>query len=268
MSADGPLDPRPTFKQRCKAGPPQIGCWLNLASPLVAELIAASGYDCVIIDGEHSPVDMMTVLSMLQAARTGGGAVLMRVSSNEPAEIKRVADLGVDGIMVPQVESAAEAKRAAEAAYYPPLGRRGMAPSVVRAGSFGRDRGYLAGAAGRLLLMCQIETGRGAGAVEEISQVPGIDLLFVGPHDLSADLGHPGEPDHPAVRRRIGEIELACRRVGMPIGGIPTPGRPARELIGAGYALVLSGSDVAFLREGAAAQLADLAEARAADPPR
>jgi 2-keto-3-deoxy-L-rhamnonate aldolase RhmA len=116
-----------------------------------------------------------------------------------------------------------------------------------------------------MLLMCQIETARGADAVAEIARVPGVDLLFVGPYDFSAGLGYPGEPDHPAVRARIDEIERACRQAGVAIGGIPTPGRSAVELIAAGYALVLSGSDVAFLRDGAAAQLGEIAAARRAD---
>jgi 4-hydroxy-2-oxoheptanedioate aldolase len=259
MSSD-PL----TFKQRCRATPPQIGCWLNIASPMAAELMASSGYDCVLVDREHSPADMMTALAMLYAAKAAGSAVLLRVPQNDPAEIKRAADIGVDGIMIPQVESAGDAERAARAAYYSPAGQRGVAPSVIRASGFGRDVSYLGRAAQQMLLMCQIESARGADAVHEIATVPGVDLLFVGPYDFSAGLGYPGEPDHPAVRRRIEGIEQACRDAGVAVGGIPTPGRSARELIEAGYALVLSGSDVAFLRDGAAAQLKDLAGARGA----
>ena len=112
--------------------------------------------------------------------------------------------------------------------------------------------------------MCQIESARGADALAEIAGVPGVDLIFVGPYDFSADLGHPGEPDHPEVRRRIEQIEQTCKAVGIAIGGVPTPGRSARELIEAGYALVLSGSDVGFLRDGARAQVQSLVEARAA----
>lgn len=252
-----------TFKQRCKSEPPLVGCWLNLASALVAELVASSGYDCVLIDREHSPADLMTALPMLYAARSAGSAVLLRVPLNDAAEIKWAVDLGVDGIMIPQVESAEDARRAAEAAYYPPAGRRGMAPGVVRASGFGQDSRYVAEAAERLLLMCQIESARGADAVAEIAAVPGVDLLFIGPYDLSAGLGLLGEPDHPEVRRRIERIEAVCGAAGIPIGGIPTPGRSARELIEVGYALVLSGSDVGFLREGARAQLQGLATARA-----
>ncbi|HEX6102320.1 MAG TPA: aldolase/citrate lyase family protein [Alphaproteobacteria bacterium] len=250
----------PSFKERCRSQPPQIGCWLNTASPLVTELIASSGYDCVLIDREHSPADMMTALAMLYAARTAGCAVLLRVPANDAAEIKRAADIGVDGIMIPQVESVADAERAVRSAFYPPAGSRGAAPGVIRASGFGRNASYMSEAAQRMLLMCQIESARGADAVEEIARVPGVDLLFLGPYDLSAGLGHPGEPDHPAVRRSIERIELTCRAAGMPIGGIPTPGRSARQLIEAGYALVLPGSDIAFLRDGAARQLSDLAE--------
>jgi 2-keto-3-deoxy-L-rhamnonate aldolase RhmA len=183
------------------------------------------------------------------------------VPANDPTEIKRAVDIGIDGIMIPQVESAEDARRAATAAYYPPGGRRGLAPGLIRASQFGQDASYVSSASERLLLMCQIETARGADAVNEIADVPGVDMLFVGPYDFSADLGHPGEPDHPAVRQRIEEIEHACRSAGVAIGGIPTPNRSASDLIGAGYAIVLSGSDVGFLRDGARAQLKALVEA-------
>ncbi|HXV25530.1 MAG TPA: aldolase/citrate lyase family protein [Alphaproteobacteria bacterium] len=264
MRPDVPVEGVTTFKQRCRNDPPQLGCWLNLASPLAAELLASCGYDCVLIDREHSPADSMTALSMVHAARAVGSAVLLRVPANDPAEIKRTADLGVDGVMVPQIEGATDARRAVQAAYYPPTGSRGFATGIIRASGFGLNAQYLSAAADHMLLMCQIETARGADAVVEIAEVPGVDLLFVGPYDFSASLGYPGQPDHPVVRRRIEGIEGACRDAGIPIGGIPTPGRSARELIETGYALILSGSDVAFLREGARAQLKDLAEARAA----
>jgi 2-keto-3-deoxy-L-rhamnonate aldolase RhmA len=260
MSSDDRA-PIKSFKHRCKSEPPLIGCFLNLASPLVAELVVSSGFDCVLIDREHSPADLMTALGMLHAVRAAGGAVLMRVPANDPAEIKRAVDIGIDGIMIPQVESAEDARRAATAAYYPPGGRRGLAPGLIRASQFGQDASYVASASERLLLMCQIETARGADAVNEIADVPGVDMLFVGPYDFSADLGHPGEPDHPAVRQRIEEIEHACRSAGVAIGGIPTPNRSASDLIDAGYAIVLSGSDVGFLRDGARAQLKALVEA-------
>ena len=260
MSSDDRA-PIKSFKHRCKSEPPLIGCFLNLASPLVAELVVSSGFDCVLIDREHSPADLMTALGMLHAVGAAGGAVLMRVPANDPAEIKRAVDIGIDGIMIPQIESAEDARRAATAAYYPPAGRRGLAPGLIRASQFGQDASYVASASERLLLMCQIETARGADAVNEIADVPGVDMLFVGPYDFSADLGHPGEPDHPVVRQRIEEIEHACRSAGVAIGGIPTPNRSASDLIDAGYAIVLSGSDVGFLRDGARAQLKALVEA-------
>jgi 2-keto-3-deoxy-L-rhamnonate aldolase RhmA len=260
MSSDDRA-PIKSFKHRCKSEPPLIGCFLNLASPLVAELVVSSGFDCVLIDREHSPADLMTALSMLHAVRAAGGAVLMRVPANDPAEIKRAVDLGIDGIMIPQVESAEEARRAAAAAYYPPAGRRGLAPGLIRASQFGQDASYVGTASERLLLICQIETARGCDAVSEIANVPGVDMLFIGPYDFSANLGHPGEPDHPYVRQRIEEIEHACRKAGVAIGNIPTPNRSARDLIEAGYAVVLSGSDVGFLRDGAREQLKGLREA-------
>jgi len=246
------------FKRRILAGDAMIGCLINTASPLVAEVVAVSGYDFVMIDREHSPADLSGALAMVQAVETTPAACLMRVPANDPAELKRAADLGIEGVMVPAIESAAAAGAAAEASFYPPRGSRGMAAAVVRASGFGTRADYVATAADELLLICQIETRRGVANAAEIAASAGVDMLLIGPYDLSSDLGHPGEPDHPAAREAIREVERAVKASGKLLGGIATSGRSTAQLLDAGYDLVLAGIDVLLLREACRAQLAGL----------
>lgn len=180
-------------------------------------------------------------------------APLLRVESNDEVVIKRALDIGLARIMVPAVGARAEAAAAVAACRYPPRGVRGMAAPVVRATGHGASwQAYVAGGADELLIMCQIETASGVEAVADIAAVDGVDMLFVGPFDLSASLGHLGEPDHPEVRGAIARVEQAVRAAGKLLGTVPTPSRGAGELFAAGYDLVLADCDNLLLREAAA----------------
>ena len=248
-----------TLKARLGDGPPAIGCWLHLFSPIGAEIIAQAGYDCVMIDLEHGPGSLMDAVALMQAVQGGDCAPLLRVAAKDPVEIKRALDTGIAGIMVPQVDSKAEAEAVVAACRYPPAGCRGMAPSIVRASNYGVDwQGYVARADRDLLIICQIETGEAAAVAGDIAAVEGVDLLFLGPFDLSAALGHVGQPDHPEVRACIAEVEQAAKRAGTWLGGIPTPGRPAESLFTDGYDLVLADFDLLMLRDTARASVARL----------
>ncbi|MHC4984251.1 MAG: HpcH/HpaI aldolase family protein, partial [Planctomycetota bacterium] len=183
----------------------------------------------------------------------------MRVPANDPVWIKRALDTGIAGIMIPAVGGAAEAEAAVAACRYPPRGHRGMAPTIVRASGYGADwRGYVDKAAEELLVICQIETRQAVEEAAGIASVDGVDMLFLGPFDLSAALGQLGAPDHPEVRTRITEVEQAAKAAGKRLGGIPTPGRTAEALFAAGYDLVLADFDVVLLRDGAHASVARL----------
>lgn len=248
-----------TLKTRLGDAPPAIGCWLHLFSPIGAEIIAQAGYDCVMIDLEHGPGNLMDAVALMQAVQGCDCAPLLRVAANDPAQIKRALDTGIAGIMVPQVDSKAEAEAVVQACRYPPAGRRGMAPSIVRASNYGVDwQGYVARAERDLLIMCQIETGEAAASAGEIAAVEGVDLLFIGPFDLSAALGYVGQPDHPEVRACIADVEQAAKRAGKRLGGIPTPDRSAEGLFADGYELVLADFDLMMLRDTARASVARL----------
>jgi 4-hydroxy-2-oxoheptanedioate aldolase len=247
------------LKARLAAGRPVIGCWLHLFSPLAAEIIAQAGYDCVMIDLEHGGGTLMDAVFLMQAVQGRDCAPLMRVPANDAVWIKRALDTGIAGIMIPAVGSATEAEAAVAACRYPPRGHRGMAPTIVRASDYGADwRRYVDKAAEELLVICQIETGQAVEEAAEIASIESVDMLFIGPFDLSAALGRLGEPDHPEVRAHIFEVEQATKAAGKRLGGIPTPGRTVEALFAAGYDLVLADFDVLLLREGARASVARL----------
>lgn len=253
---------RQALKARMRAGEAANGFWVELFSPAAAEAMAAAGYDCAMIDLEHGAADLADAVAVMRAMAASDCTPLVRVPANDAAWIKRVLDGGAEGVMVPAVNSAEEAAAAVAACHYAPRGIRGMAAPIVRAAGYGVDwRGYVADIATRVLVICQVETQAAVDDVAGIVAVDGLDMIFLGPFDLSASLGYMGEPDHPHVRQVIAAVEAAAKGAGLLLGGIPTPGRSARELYQAGYDLVLGESDLALVRDGARDGVAALREA-------
>jgi 4-hydroxy-2-oxoheptanedioate aldolase len=243
-------------KERLKAGEKILAGWIFGLSPVNMEVMALAGYDALLIDQEHGAVDMEKVHLLMLAAEARGTQVMMRVPSHDPNHVKRVLDLGMPTVMFPMVDSVADAKAVVAACTYPPKGRRGLATGGIRASGWGMDtKGYISGIPNRQLIMCQIETPGGLNAVEEIAGVDGVDVLFVGPNDLSASMGHFGEQDHPNVRAAIDRIVKAAKAKGKWLGTVPTKERDAKALFAAGFDMVVSGSDVALLREAAVAHV-------------
>ena len=252
----------PDLKSRLLAGEPALGCWLELMSPLVAEIVAQAGYDCVLIDMEHGAAGYSDAIPMLQAVAASGTAPLIRVPSNDPVALKRTLDLGVSGVMIPSVNSRAEAEAAVAACRYPPRGIRGMAPTIVRASDYGRHwQDYVREIDEKFLVICQIESAEAVAAAPEIAAVEGVDVLFIGPFDLSASLGHLGEPDHAEVQEAIASVEQAAQEAGCLMGALPTVARPPAALLAAGYKLILPDADTLILRDGADAGVARWREA-------
>lgn len=246
------------LKRQMLAGRPVHGCWITLFSPLASEIVGQAGYDCVMIDLEHGPGGYLDAIQTMQAL--GPSTIpLIRVPGNSDHEIKRALDTGAEGIMIPTVNSPEEAAAAAAACRYPGAGRRGNAASVIRASRYGSEsKAYQERIDAALLVICQIETAEAAARAYDIAEVEGVDMIFIGPSDLSATLGHLGELDHPEVRKAIAGIEQGVKRAGKLLGGLPTPGRSAEELFAAGYDLVLADGDVRLLRNGARASVASL----------
>lgn len=231
-------------------GFPASGCWINILDPIVGELVGRCGYDYGLIDMEHSPAAPDSVMMMIRAVQLGGAKALVRVPDKQPRWPGRLMDMGADGVMVPMVNNAAEARVLAEATLYAPEGTRGMAAGIVRASGYGVDtEHYLSHYRREFLLMIQMETRESVEQATQIAAVDGVDCVFVGPFDLAASLGNLGQPDHPETRSAIGSIREALVNSDKLLSTLATPENGARQLFQTGYDLVFSGMDVSMLRE-------------------
>lgn len=206
------------FKAALAAGKSQIGIWNSIGGNMVAELLASSGYDWILVDTEHAPVETVEVLPALQAiAGFPDVSAVVRASSNDQVEIKRLLDMGAQSLMIPCVETVEEAQAAVRAMRYPPRGARGMA-GMVRATVYGQVENYVADCENELCLIVQIETAKAVRNLEAIAQTDGVDGIFIGPADLSASLGYPGQPGHPEVHAVIHDIIARAAQIGVPSG--------------------------------------------------
>ncbi len=204
-----------TFKRRLKAGEQQIGLWVTIPDPGNVEAMAGAGYDWIVLDTEHTPVEVSSVLGMLQAVAPYPVAPVVRPYIGDSTLLKRHLDQGAQTLLVPLVESAEEAAALVRAVRYPTAGMRGVA-GAHRAARFGRVKDYARRADAEICLLLQIETLAGLGRLEEIAAVEGVDGIFIGPSDLSAALGYLGEPLHPEVRKVILETIKRLRAVNTP----------------------------------------------------
>jgi 4-hydroxy-2-oxoheptanedioate aldolase len=233
-------------KQLLKEGKGACGTWVSLCSPIAAEVVGMAGFDWLLIDMEHGPGDYQTLISQLQAiGGAGDSEPIVRVQGNDPAILKRVLDAGARGVMVPGIKTPEDARRAVAAIKYPPMGFRGIAS--VRGGKYGLDSGYLKEANDNILMYLQIETKESVKDIEAILDTPGIDVCFIGPNDLSADLGHIGELTHPEVLAAIERVEKAAKARKIPLGTVSRGWDAAKALYDKGYQAVSVQSDVNFL---------------------
>ena len=251
------------LKSRLAAGDACVGCWLALGSAAVADVLAGAGFDAFIIDHEHGPHDITAALAQMRAAATAETTILMRVPSHDPTYLRQALDAGVEGLLIPNVVSAADAEAVVAACRYPPQGQRGVGHRVIRASDFGRDAAaYLASANARLAIICQIESAPAIDNVPALGAVDGIDALFIGPSDLSASIGKPGAFDDPEVQALIARAEARILETGTPLGGVLYGSESARSLFDKGYRFVAPVGDVALLRDGARAVLDVITAAR------
>lgn len=255
-----PVHLRPTFRDAlaARAEPdavprPLAGMWVCSGSALVAEICAGSGLDWLLIDMEHSPNDLGSVLGQLQAVAPYPVTPVVRVPINDGVAIKQVLDLGAQNLLVPMVSSAEEARAAVEAVRCPPHGRRGVGSALARAARWNRVDGYLADADTHVSLFVQIETVQGVDAAADIAGVDGIDGVFVGPSDLSASMGLLGQQDHPDVVAAVHRAFEAVGSAGKPVGVNAFDPALARSYLEAGASFVLVGADVALLARGSGA---------------
>lgn len=240
------------LKKKLLAREPAIGCWLSTGSPMAAEIVANAGYDAVVIDHEHGPGDFLNAISLMQACGEVGTPTMMRVPWNDMVYIKRALDIGMQGILVPYVQTAKEAKAAVDACHYPVKGLRGVAPHAGRCSRWGqRLDEYMASWPEQLLLMVQIETAEAVENIEEIAAVDGVDGVFIGPADLHASLGYLGERAHADVMPRIDDAIRRIVKAGKAPGILTDSEENARRWIALGALFVAVGADVGLLARAA-----------------
>lgn len=251
------------LRQRALNGEVLAGAWLNLGSSVTAEMAGQAGFDWALIDLEHGAGDQERLLHQLQALDATQTAGIVRIAWNEAPRFKRALDLGPSGIMVPYVNTATEARQAAEAMRYPPQGVRGVARSC-RAAGFGQAfDAYFAEANANLLTIVQIETAEAVRNAEEIAAVEGVDVLFIGPLDLSVSLGIPQQTAHPDFRAALNRVVAASRRAGKAAGILlPTPEQIA-PTIADGFTFIAVGSDGGLVASGMRSIAAAFASHRA-----
>jgi 4-hydroxy-2-oxoheptanedioate aldolase len=226
------------------------GTWLNLGSSITAEIAGLAGFDWVVVDLEHGAGGHDSALHQLQAISATPAAPLVRVVWNEAPRVKRVLDLGAAGVVIPYVQSSEEAELAVGAVRYPPEGVRGAA-SITRAAGFGAQfREYLTTANDKLLSVIQIETERALASVEEIAAVAGVDVLFVGPLDLSINLGIATEYDNPRFRAALAKVSAAARSHGKAAGILLSRPEQLEQTVADGFSFIGLGSDGGVLAEG------------------
>lgn len=235
-----------------------LGAWLFSGEPSVAEILALERFDALIIDQEHSPSGIESTIAQMRAiAAAGDSTVLVRIPDIQPHFVKLALDAGAEGILAPKVDSAAQARALVEACRYPPFGSRGAHYTVSRAARWGdASVEYFNRYRSELLIVAMIEGEAGLLAAEEIAAVEGIDMLFLGPLDLTADMGCIGDFNDPRLRAALHALGPKVRASGKWLGSTTWPGVGMTELKAAGCSFVTVGSDVGFLRSGVRAAVA------------
>ena len=241
---------RNAFKRALHKRELQIGLWSSLCSNLAAEIIAHSGFDWIVLDTEHSPNEVPDLVSQLQAMGKGTASPVVRAAWNDTVLIKRILDIGAQSILLPYVQTAEEAGRAVAAVRYPPRGVRGVS-AASRASNFGRVKEYLKKADEEICLLVQVETSAALEQLESISSTEGVDGVFIGPADLSASLGHLGDPQHPRTQRALQDAGRRLASLGKPAGILAVVEADARRYIEWGYNFVAVGIDTTLLATSA-----------------
>jgi 2-dehydro-3-deoxyglucarate aldolase len=241
-------DPLPNrFRRDVREKKRLIGCWASLASPISTEVLGYAGFDWLLIDGEHAPNDLGSILTQLLALKDSPSAAVVRPQWAEPVLLKRLLDLGVYNFLMPFIESAEQARAAVAATRYPPRGIRGIAVAQ-RSNRYGYCPEYFERIDDNICVLVQIESRAAIEAVEEIAQVEGVDGLFIGPSDLSASLGHFGKPKHPEVQAAMQRVLDVARKHDKPVGILSAVEEDAQRYLDQGMSFVAVGLDVVLLR--------------------
>jgi 4-hydroxy-2-oxoheptanedioate aldolase len=241
---------RNAFKRALAERRRQIGLWSSSGSPAAVELLGHAGYDWILIDTEHTPTELPEVVAQMRALVGSPSEAVVRPAWNDPVLIKRLLDAGAQSLLIPFVQDEQEALQAVRAIRYPPHGIRGVSVSS-RANRYGRIKDYFDQVHDELCLLVQLETRAALQRLEAIAAVDGIDGIFIGPSDLSADLGHLGNPGHPDVQAAIHAAVETCRSLGKAAGILAPVEEDARRYLDWGFTFVAVGADMGLLRQAA-----------------
>lgn len=235
------------FRQDLIAGKRLIGCWCSLGSPITTEVLGLAGFDWILMDGEHSPNDVLSFIPQLMALKDSSSAPVVRPQWNDTVQIKRLLDAGFYNFLIPFVQSAEEARAAVAATRYPPDGVRGLSVSQ-RNNRYGTVKDYFKIVNENIAVMVQIETTTAIAAIDEICAVNGVDGIFIGPGDLSTTMGHIGNPLHPEVQAAMQKVFASAKAHGKPVGILAPVEADARRYIEMGASFVAVGSDLGVFR--------------------
>ena len=240
-----------SLKARLQEGERLIGSFVMMPSGDVAEILCLAGFDFLLLDHEHGTGGIVDLVGQLRAMDACGVPSMVRVPFNDPAYVKRVLDAGAQNILCPNVESAEDAKKFVDACLYPPRGIRG-AGGGVRAARYGFDMPYYQPESeDRMVIAVQIESERGVNEIENIALVPGVDMLFIGPRDLSSSIGVINKFDDAGLLALMSRAEETIKSTGKLLGSVIYPGKTSSEMFERGYNMLIAGTDVGFLAAGA-----------------
>ena len=256
---------RQLLNKAADGGPKPVGTWVMSASPIVAEAVGLAGFDWAVIDMEHSPLDIGSLLSMLQAVAGTPMVPVVRVPWNDMVNIKRVLDAGATTLLVPFVQNADEARAAVANTRYPPQGVRGMA-GMSRGSRFGTAANYFGTANSGICTIVQLETPAAIEQLESIASIDGIDALFLGPADLSGAMGHIGQLTHPEVMALMGDAVKRCHALGKPVGIVGGTPEVVAQYRALGFDYLAIASDLGLLMRGAQAAAVAVRAHEAAAP--
>ncbi|HEY8242681.1 MAG TPA: HpcH/HpaI aldolase/citrate lyase family protein [Casimicrobiaceae bacterium] len=238
--------PRNAFKHAIAAGTPQLGAWLMSAAPSTAEALGCVGFDFLVVDMEHTPIDTPQMIGILRAIAGTPASAITRLPWNDAVMVKRALDAGAQTLLFPFVQNATEAARAVASTRYPPDGIRGAA-GVHRGSRYGTVPGYFKAAASEICVAVQVETLQALDNLEAIANVPGVDSVFVGPGDLSASMGHLGDIAHADVQAKLAHAAAVCKRLGKPTGIIGPNPEMVERFAKYGYNWIAVGSDMSMM---------------------
>ena len=241
--------PAPTNKLKAalKRGETQIGCWASLADPYTIEVLSTAGFDWILIDAEHSPNDLRTIMQQLLVLEGKHSNAVVRLPMGEDWLIKQVLDIGAQSLLIPVVESAEQARNLVRATRYPPRGIRGSGAAIARSAMFGAHENYIETADAEICLIVQVETRTALAALDDILAVEGVDGAFIGPSDLSVDMGYQGDVSQPEVRDAIKDTLQRISASGKAAGIISMNDKDAQEYADWGANFLAVGADILML---------------------